>query len=241
MKKIVVFMALISLTFCQSTIAAPLGGGMQYSGDHQNDPAIIAIRQALLVATPVGMRDEQLSFPDEPFDFLKKIDNEYYVRIGDDFVFVGNTNKPDKIYVSPLFHGNPGTVKLFRHFDRAGRNLYLFSYEYTTGEKTETEYFALDLHAEDTWCTNMIDFQQWDAEGKAPVVSSRGTLRDVRCVDVDHDGQQEILCSIERPSGTDSKTMQRVLYISKLQMSDEVSYYEYRGWKPTFKEIFPRK
>ena len=240
MKKLVVFIALISLCFCQSSVASPIGGGMQYSEDYVDDPAIIAIRETLPCVNPIGMRGERLSFPDEPFDFLKKVDNQYYVRIGDDFVFVGNTDDPDSIYVSPLFHGDPGTVKLFRHFDRKGRNLYLFSYDYTTAGKTETEYFALSLHADRTWCTNVIDFQQWDAEGVTPRDPARGKLRDVRCVDVDRDGQDELLCTIDRPSETNGGEPQRVLYISKLQMADGVSYFEYREWKPTFAEIFPR-
>lgn len=208
------------------------------STDHQNDPAVKAIRKALLASKPLGMRDEKLSFTDQPFEFIKKVENEYYVKTGDDFVFVGNTHDPEKIYVSPLFHGDPGTSRLFRHFIKPGRDFFIYSYNYTSGDEMQTEYFALCLMGKETWCTNMIDFQQWAEPGTSIEDASYGQLYAVRCCDVDGDGNDEILCTVVNGEESDRFSPDRKLVIAKLQYSDDVGYSEYRNWKPTFAEIF---
>ncbi len=230
--------SLYTIFFCFILNFSVNAGEILKSTDHKNDPAIKAITKALLTAKPLGMRGEQLSFSDRPFEFIKKVENEYYVKTGDDFLFVGNTHNPETIYVSPLFHGDPGTSRLFRHFKKPGRDFFIYSYNYTSGGEMQTEYFALCLMGKETWCTNMIGFQHWAEPGTSIEEPSYGQLYAIRCCDVDGDGNDEILCTVVNGEESDRFSPDRKLVISKLQYSDEVGYSEYRRWKPTFAEIF---
>lgn len=226
------------LIFCSVLNFSAAAAEILKSTDHQNDPAVKAIRKAILAAKPMGMRGEQLSFADQPFELIKKVENEYYVKIGDDFVFVGNTHDPETIYVSPLFRGDPGTSRLFRHFRKPGRDFFIYSYNYTSGDDMKTEYFALCLQGKETWCASMNDFQQWAEAGTSIDEEASGRLRDVRCCDIDGDGYDEILCTVVDREDSDKFTPGRKLIISRLQYSDDIGYWEYRNWKPGFAEIF---
>jgi len=198
--------------------------GFERSEAHRNDPAVKAVRTAI--------EHSDVTIASE-FEFVRSLASRFYVLTGPDFVFVETAGAPDKHYVSPLFHVDDGKINVFWQLDRPQKRVFFISYEGKRNDGSQGRHVLyLEIpSAGEAWCNDVIGLEALDQADPKRTDIDGDRLRDVRLIDVNHDGYAEMLCSFETGNAGNRKTL-----LFRQQISGNA--FEFTPWKPTYSRTF---
>ncbi len=202
--------------------------GFERSEAHRNDPAVKAVR------TAIEHSDATIA---NEFEFVRSINSRFYVLTGPDFVFVDTAGTPDQQNVSPLFRVNDGKINVFWQLDRPHKRVFFIAYEGTRNDGSQGKHVLyLEIpSAEAAWCNDVIGLEELDQADPNRTGIAGDRLRDVRLIDVNHDGYAEMLCSFDTEN-TGSQAPVRKTLLFRQEISDNA--FVFTPWKPTYSRAF---
>lgn len=227
MNRHITFFLLLALLLPVGSAIGQTCRGFERSEDHRNDPAVKAVRTAI-ERSNVTIADE--------FEFVRSIAGRFYALTGPDFVFVDTVGTPDQHYVSPLFHVDDGKINVFWQLDRPQKRVFFISYEGKRNAGTQgIHVLYLEIPSTgDAWCNDVIGLEALDqADPTRTIAGDR--LRDVRLIDVNHDGYAEMLCSFDTEN-TGNRAPARKTLLFRQEISGNA--FVFTPWKPSYFRAF---
>ncbi len=198
-----------------------LGCGFEWSGNLRDNQ----IRKAL----ESTLKGEGLSL-EAGFDYVTMNGKTFYLLAGDEFVFVDISGPKKEHYVSPLFSVESGKISVLWSIVRRDRKVFFIAYSGKSNDGRSGDHsFFLEVTPPQGYCNDVFGLEEWKERATSQDPESAGYLTDLRFVDIDNDGRDEMLCSLEIPDSS-GKSHRELVTLRQEETSGGATRFV--AWKP---------